>query len=84
MDDTTRIEDKIDAIKSQTDSTYYQVKYVGERIDRVEKLLTGNGDPEKGFIVKLDRLIQTVGVQKKFFWMLVAAVVTGAVYLGTH
>lgn len=50
-----------------------------EKVSLLNKLLTGNGDPEKGVIVRLDRVEQTQGRQRKFIWAIVGAVITQAV-----
>lgn len=48
---------------------------VTEDVKRCEKLLSGNGDPEKGVIVQLDRVKQTLATQKKFTWAFLTAIV---------
>jgi len=39
---------------------------IGERLQRIESLLTGNGLPERGIIVRLDRVEQSLAALK---WM---------------
>jgi len=41
------------------DRITYEFDALNERLDRLEKLLTGNGTPERGVIVRLDRLEQS-------------------------
>jgi len=36
-----------------------QLDRIEQRVQKIDKLLTGNGDPSKGIIVRLDRLEQT-------------------------
>lgn len=42
---------------------------------RIETLLTGNGDPSKGMIVRLDRLEQAHETQSKLIWSVVGGLV---------
>ena len=52
------------------------------RLDAVEKvaastnhLLTGNGDPDKGLIMKVDRIQRSQGNMVKFGWLVISAIV---------
>lgn len=40
-----------------------------------QKLLSGNGDPEKGLVVQVDRIKQTLATQKKFTWAFLTAII---------
>ncbi len=46
---------------------------IERKVDRLEGHLTGNDDPEKGIIVRLDRLEQRQASQVKAFWAVVSA-----------
>lgn len=48
---------------------------IGDDVKKCEKLLSGNGDPEKGLIVQVDRIKQTLATQKKFTWAFLTAIV---------
>lgn len=56
-----------------------KIDHLAEKVGLLNILLTGNRDPEKGVIVRLDRAEQTLGRQRKFIWAIVGAVVTQAV-----
>lgn len=42
----------------------YKLDLLAEQLNRVEKLLSGNGEPEKGLVVKVDRLEQSYTQQE--------------------
>jgi hypothetical protein len=48
---------------------------ISEDVKKCEKLLSGNGDPEKGLVVQVDRIKQTLATQKKFTWAFLTAIV---------
>ena len=52
---------------------------MAESIRRVEHLLTGNGEPEKGFIVRLDRIEERARLVAKVAG---AAIVLAATAIG--
>lgn len=56
-----------------------KIDHLTEKVGLLNILLTGNGDPEKGVVVRLDRVEQTQARQRKFIWAIVGAVITQAV-----
>jgi hypothetical protein len=48
-------------------------------ITLIKKILTGNGSPESGVIVRLDRIEQIQKRKTKVFWTTLAAAITGAI-----
>lgn len=49
-------------------------------VKKCEVLLSGNGDPEKGLVLQVDRIKQTLATQKKFTWAFLSAIVFPWVY----
>jgi hypothetical protein len=41
------------------------------------EILTGNGTPEKGLVVRLDRVEQNHATQSRWFWVIIPATLTG-------
>jgi hypothetical protein len=41
------------------------------------EILTGNGTPEKGLVVRIDRVEQDHKTQSKWFWVIVPSALTG-------
>lgn len=41
------------------------LKYIKDKVDLLCELLTGNGDPEKGIVVRLDRAERTIEAEKQ-------------------
>ncbi len=55
-----------------------QMKSVSEDVRTIKSIMTGNGDPSKGFIVRLDRLEQ----DKRFWDKVINACIAAAIALG--
>lgn len=51
-----------------------QLQEINRKLDLVTKLLTGNGDPSTGYIVRIDRLEQRDKRRDKWQWIVVGAV----------
>lgn len=49
-----------------------------EKVEKIEKILTGNGSPEKGMIVRIDRLEQWQKIRTWAVCTLAGAIATGA------
>lgn len=45
-----------------TDGAEYLLTDIRNRLERIEELLSGNGEPEKGVIVRLDRVERFVKI----------------------
>lgn len=58
---------------------YYKLECLEDQVQSVKKLLTGNGHPEDGVILRLDRTERTVSGLRKIFWVIVVAVAAVAV-----
>lgn len=56
----------------------------GEKLGVATKILTGNGEPEKGLVVRIDRVEQDHKTQSKWFWVLVPSAITGLVSAVWH
>ena len=51
----------------------------GTKIDKLCLLLTGNSNPERGLVVRVDRVEQRNKRLDRWFWLLAGAVVTSVV-----
>ena len=69
----------MDGVKVTREEIKIQLDHIGDAIDRMEKLLTGNGDPAKGLVVRVDRLEQTESRRKWQIRTLAASFLGGAV-----
>ncbi len=49
-----------------------------EKVSKLEIILVGNGNPENGLIVKVDRLIIAQQSRSKFYWTLIGNFLTPA------
>lgn len=49
-----------------------------DSLDTLTQIMTGNGDPSKGLIVRVDRLEQSANIARKVFWILFGALITPA------
>lgn len=54
-----------------------------EKVCKLEYLLTGNGDPSKGMIVRFDRLEQAHKFWRKLAWVLFGAIVAPEIVLAS-
>lgn len=63
-------------------SENYLLETVAEDVREIKVLLTGGDAPEKGLIVRTDRLEQSHKNMSRVFWLLVGAVLTPSV-IGT-
>ncbi len=66
-----------------------QLKYISEDVKVIKEIVTGNGDPSKGFVVRLDRLEQQAqsnrGLRDKVLNAIIAALVAaGFSAFGPH
>lgn len=52
---------------------------IAEKIDKIDTILTGNGDPSKGLIVRMDRLEQVESRRKWQIRTLAASFAGGAI-----
>jgi hypothetical protein len=75
----TKLNEKMDAVSRNTRDTYSRMSFLIERFKVVETLITGNGKPDRGIVVRLDRAEQTLKTTKHFLWILVSAYVAGLV-----
>lgn len=46
-------------------------------ISQANVILTGNGTPEKGLVVRVDRVEQEHKIQSRWFWVVVPSAITG-------
>lgn len=49
---------------------------VYDKVCRLEEILTGDGEPSKGMVVRVDRLEQTVATIRKIFWLIIGGLST--------
>lgn len=42
----------------------------------VKEILTGNGEPDKGIVVKVARLEQSMGAVRRLFWVVIGSLST--------
>ena len=47
------------------------------KLNTTTEILTGNGTPEKGLVIRLDRVEQSHCTQSKWFWFIFPAALTG-------
>ena len=66
-------------IKVTREEIKIQLEHVIDTVDKIEKLLTGNGDPSKGLVVRVDRLEQTDSRRRWQIRTLAASFLGGAV-----
>lgn len=48
---------------------------VNKKLDTITEILTGNGDPQKGVILRLDRVEQSTAAAKWFIGVVIVALV---------
>lgn len=69
-------------LKDQVSGVGAQVKDLSTDTAIIKKVLLGNGEPEKGMVVRFDRVEQLQSVYSKLTWILatsfVGALITGA------
>ena len=63
---------------SRNDTVLILLEEIRDRIEKIELVLTGNGDPEKGVIVRLDRAERFVKILMWCFGATLTAVATAA------
>ena len=51
-----------------------QIENIQETCQRIDECLTGNGDPEKGLVVRIDRLEQKDILRSKVFWIIIIVI----------
>ena len=62
------------------DTILFCVKQIEATVEKMDKIVSGNGEPGSGLIVRMDRAEQFIMSAKKFIWILVGASLTpGAV-----
>lgn len=61
------------SLERKLDRACWLVEEQGKKLDRIEKVLSGEGDTP-GMVVRVDRVEQTQKRQGKAFWLLLAAV----------
>lgn len=59
-----------------SEETQSMLKDVYDKVCKIERLITGNGEPEKGLIIKVDRLTQSQKVRDRVFWLICAGLFT--------
>ena len=69
------IADALKTIQNDVHGISIQVSQIQTSLNKVDKFITGNGDPEKGAIIRLDRLEQEAKTRGKW----VGVVGTGAI-----
>lgn len=79
-----RLEEKLDAVSSQSHDTNSQVTNLTKRFGTIETLITGNGEPDRGMVVRLDRVEQILKNVKRSLWMIMSAALTGLAGLATY
>lgn len=47
-------------------------------VRELKEIVCGNGDPQKGLVLRLDRLEQSAAIVRKAFWIVIGALVTPA------
>lgn len=58
------------------DNTTAMLREIYKDVTEIKKILTGDGEPDKGLVVRHDRLERTVGAMVKTFWIFLSAIVT--------
>lgn len=56
-----------------------QVDRIEKKIDKLDNLLTGNGEPHKGIVVRLDRVEQREESRNKWTWIVLGASITALI-----
>jgi hypothetical protein len=52
---------------------------ISDQLEHIDLILTGNGDPSKGLVVRVDRLEQKEAVRSKQLWAVWTAIIGGGV-----
>lgn len=52
------------------------LKDIYTKLCKVEVILTGNGNPENGLIIKVDRLRQAQKSRDRLFWLIMGSLLT--------
>jgi hypothetical protein len=52
---------------------------ISDQLEHIDLILTGNGDPSKGLVVRVDRLEQKEVVRSKQLWAVWTAIIGGGV-----
>ena len=75
LDQLSQIDKKLDDLGGEMIRVKSGLEGVQATTAKCERLLSGNGKPEDGIVVRLDRAEQTIERQKKAGWILITAVV---------
>lgn len=70
------MENKLDAVLTRLDM-------LQDSVDDIKAMVTGNGNPGSGLLIRVDRMEQFVASAKKLVWLLIGAAVTpGVLFAG--
>ena len=84
MPELTKIMDEIIKLNTKADHLTNQIDNIKDDLTTVKHLLTGNGNPSSGVIVRLDRVEQD---HKKTSWLVktaLGAALTACIGTGAH
>ena len=51
------------------------IKHIREKLDQVHMILTGNGNPSSGLVVRVDRMEQSTAAAKWFLGVVIVALI---------
>jgi hypothetical protein len=60
MAESADIRTRLEQVERKIDSTADKIDRLAEDVAAIRELVTGNGDPSKGMVVRQDRMEQTV------------------------
>jgi len=73
------ISDTLRAVGTKVEEIRINQQEFGEKLAVATEILTGNGTPEKGMVVRVDRVEQDHKIQSRWFWIIVPAAITGLI-----
>jgi chromosome segregation ATPase len=86
MPESSEARHRLDEVERETNNTREAVGRLNDKLDRVGQdvkvileMLTGNGEPSKGLIVRQDRLEQTVSRWAKLITIALGTAITALV-----
>jgi hypothetical protein len=71
------ISDTLRDVGTKVEQVRVNQQEFGEKLATATEILTGNGNPEKGLVVRIDRVEQDHKTQSRWFWVIVPSAITG-------
>lgn len=61
-----------------------QLQEIKEDVSTIKELLTGNGTPHKGLLIRVDRLEQSAAIARRALWSVLTVLIVASIgFLGT-